>query len=165
VIRAMTIWLKIALEVISSLPRFRASDGGVAAIEFGIVAPVLFFSMVLAADLGFAFHERMTVDHTVRAGAQAAMADLGAALVRTTMEGAASKHFSVSSATSCPTDGTLCFTKVEEVCECTSGVETACSTATATCPKYYNLRVEKTRKNMLFPSDFKLEASMRVQVR
>ncbi len=147
------------------LARFRASEGGVAAVEFGIFAPLLFFSVVLAADLGFAFHERMTVDHTVRAGAQAAMADLGAASVRTTMEGAASKHFSVSSATSCPTDGTLCFTKVQEVCECTSGVETACSTATATCPKYYNLRAEKTRKNMLFPSDFKLEASMRVQVR
>jgi pilus assembly protein CpaE len=59
---------------------FRRNDG-VAALEFALFAPILFFGLLATVDVGFALHERMTIDHVLRAGAQSAMQDGGKATV------------------------------------------------------------------------------------
>lgn len=57
------------------LARLRRDDSGVAAVEFSLLAPVLFFAGLAAVDLGMAITERMTVDHVLRSGATRAMAE------------------------------------------------------------------------------------------
>ena len=52
---------------------FGRRTDGVSSIEFGLFAPILFFSLLTTVDLGFALFERMTIDHILRSGAQSAM--------------------------------------------------------------------------------------------
>jgi hypothetical protein len=51
----------------------RLGEDGVSAVEFALIAPILFLSLLAMVDVGFAIHERMTIDHVLRAGAQEAM--------------------------------------------------------------------------------------------
>jgi Flp pilus assembly protein TadG len=54
--------------------KFLARDeSGIAAVEFAIGAPILIFSLIAMVDTGLAIGDRMELDRTVRAGAQAAM--------------------------------------------------------------------------------------------
>ena len=46
---------------------------GVAAIEMGLVTPIVLFGFILMLDVGIAVSERMELDRNVRAGAQAVM--------------------------------------------------------------------------------------------
>jgi Flp pilus assembly protein TadG len=48
----------------------RLGEDGVSAVEFALIAPILFLSLLAMVDVGFAIHERMTIDHVLRAGAQ-----------------------------------------------------------------------------------------------
>ena len=57
--------------------KWRRSEAGVSAVEFALFAPILFFALVAAVDVGLAEYERMTIDHVLRAGAQSAMVDQG----------------------------------------------------------------------------------------
>lgn len=74
---------------------WRGNDG-VSALEFGLFAPILFFGLLATADLGLALYQRMTIDHVLRAGAQAAMDDPGQADVLRVLESTASKNFAVA---------------------------------------------------------------------
>jgi Flp pilus assembly protein TadG len=56
--------------------RFSGSESGVAAVEMGLVAPILLFGLLLMLDVGVAVAERMDLDRNVRAGVQAAMAHI-----------------------------------------------------------------------------------------
>jgi pilus assembly protein CpaE len=53
---------------------FAVDTGGIAAVEFGLLASVLAFAAVGMADIGMAISQRVAMDQAVRAGAQAAMA-------------------------------------------------------------------------------------------
>ncbi len=59
------------------LQQLKKSEAGVSAIEFALIAPIMAFGLVATADVALAVHERMTIDHVLRAGAQAAMTDPG----------------------------------------------------------------------------------------
>lgn len=56
---------------------FSQDQRGVAAVEFALVAPLIFFSLLAITDLGFALRDRIQLDHFLRSGAQAAMRDAG----------------------------------------------------------------------------------------
>ncbi len=145
---------------------WRQQDG-VAAVEFGLFAPILFFSLVATADLGLALSERMTMDHVLRSGAQPAMADLGSDHVLTVLSTAASKHFSVCSAGSKPPSSSFCPSVVVN-CTCPAGGPINCSSPTAclaTFKKFYTISATKIRDNLFLPYDFTFNPSFRVQVR
>ena len=55
---------------------FFGSKEGNAAIEFGLVAPMLVLGLVLMLDVGFALGERMELDRNLRAGVQASMSNV-----------------------------------------------------------------------------------------
>lgn len=59
---------------------------GVSAVEFALFAPMLFFALVVVADLGLALYQRMTIDHILRAGAQSATMDPGVSSVEAVLE-------------------------------------------------------------------------------
>lgn len=69
---------------------------GVAAVEFSLFAPILFFACLATVDLGMALGERMTIDHVLRAGANFAMADPGETAVQDALETTAKKNFTVT---------------------------------------------------------------------
>jgi pilus assembly protein CpaE len=79
------------------LARLRRDDDGVAAVEFSLFAPILFFCCLATVDLGMALNERMTIGHVLRAGAQSAMGNPGEMEVKKVLEETAKgSNFSVS---------------------------------------------------------------------
>jgi Flp pilus assembly pilin Flp len=82
---------------ISRLIRLRRNEDGVAAVEFGLFAPILFFCCLATIDLGMALNERMTIGHVLRAGAQSAMGNPGENTVKKVLEDSAKgSNFTVS---------------------------------------------------------------------
>lgn len=122
----------------------RAEDG-VSAVEFGLFAPVLFFSAVAMIDIGLALNERMTLDRLLRGGVQSAMQDPGADHVRTVIEASADAALEPGS------DFSL---TVERTCVCSA-------TDNST---YYRMVAARTYPALILP-DLALEATAEVQVR
>ena len=52
------------------------NDHAIAAVEFGLLAPMLVLGLVLMLDVGFAIGQRMELDRNVRAGVQATMSNI-----------------------------------------------------------------------------------------
>ena len=73
--------------------QWRRCESGAAAVEFAIFMPVLVLSGLAAVDLGLAVHQRMTMDHVLRSGAQIAMLDPGEQPVRDALQSTATKNF------------------------------------------------------------------------
>ena len=149
--------------------KFRRDDKGVAAVEFGLVAPILFFGLLSAVDLGLAINERMEVNHVLRAGAEAAINKSDEDDVLAIMAATAAQNMTVSvddddhGAT-----GDLSLT-VNQYCACPDAteLEVVCSTiCTGNVPTYvyYQLDGSKTYTGMFIP-DISFAPSMRVQVR
>lgn len=138
----------------------RRGEDGVSAVEFALFAPILFFGLLATVDLGLAIYERMTIDHVLRAGAQAAMADPGKPGVLTVLNTTAAKNF--------PGADAPVFT-VDRDCACpeAKGTVVACST-TCSGPTstfiYYHLSGAKDYQGMIIPK-IALGPKMQVQVR
>ncbi len=145
------------------LGRCRASEDGVSAVEFALFAPILFTSLLVMVDVGFALYERMTIDHVLRAGAQEAMNDPGKARVQAVLDATAAESF-------LPAD--VPIFKVNDLkdpwCECpdNEGVyvtcATTCSGPTAT-SIYYTLEGKTTYDGIFMSLD--LASAVEVQVR
>jgi len=145
------------------LGRRRLGEDGVSAVEFALFAPILFFSLLVMVDVGFAIYERMTIDHVLRAGAQEAMNDPGKVRVLAVLDATAAESF-------LPAD--VPIFKVNDLydprCECPDNegeyvtCATTCSGPTAT-SIYYNLEGTKTYEGIFMSID--LASSVEVQVR
>src|SRR5687768_15693291 len=117
----------------SGCSRFRSwlrREDGASAVEFALCAPVFIFACIMMADIGFAIHERMTLDHALRAAAQSAMHDPGEEEVETVLESTASKHFTVTSGDEETDISNGVTVDAARYCTCPedSGVLVACST-------------------------------------
>ena len=147
--------------------KFRRDDKGVAAIEFGLVAPILFFGLLSAVDLGLAINERMEVNHVLRAGAEAAINKSDEDVVLAIMATTGGLNMSVS-INGQGAAGDLSLT-VNQYCACPDAteVEVICSTiCTGDVPTYvyYQLNGSKTYTGMIIPN-ISFAPSMRVQIR
>ena len=86
-----------------------ADARGVSAVEFGLLAPILVVSFIAMVDIGMAVTERMAMDRSVRAGAQAAMALINdPAIIQGVVEEAAGEieDVAVNVAVNCSCGGT-----------------------------------------------------------
>ena len=107
-----------------TISRFRSEQRGVAAVEMGLVAPVLMLAVVAMSDLGFAIHERLEIDQALRNGAQKAITDPGEtavaavlALIEPTGAGLSSTSFTVNRYCACadtPTTEATCSTTCDD---------------------------------------------------
>lgn len=61
------------LRLISALRRFWRNTDGLAAIEFAILAPMLFFAFLAMVDVGLMIYEKLRLGQIVRDAAAAAM--------------------------------------------------------------------------------------------
>jgi pilus assembly protein CpaE len=138
--------------------RRRLGEDGVSAVEFALIAPILFIALLSMVDVGFAIYERMTIDYVLRAGAQAAMDDPADGEVLTVLNETAAKNFAAGAVP--------IFTVEHPICECPENTDVLCS---ATCDGdaatsiYYRLEGTKTYDGIFMSID--LGPSVRVQVR
>lgn len=156
--------------LLGSVADLRKSDDGSSAIEFGLIAPILFFSLLATIDIGMAVNERMIVDQSLRAGAEQAMYDPGAATVKTVATNAARHAFKVDGSGGSLGDMSI---NVQEFCACPSltSAQVACNAICttdaggSTAPyKYYSLAGEKTYDSIIIPA-MTFNSSLTVMVR
>lgn len=152
-----------ARSMIRSLSRLRRDERGLAAIEFSVIAPVLALGALAAVDFGFAAMERLRIDSTLRAAAQAAMADPGVPTVSNVMLAAASASRPITrSATS--------FTTPVRYCACPEN-PSAAVVCTSTCGGssytyiYYQLEGSSTYTGLYWPRPINIRSTTVVQVR
>lgn len=140
----------------------RMGEDGVSAVEFGLIAPILFVSLLAMVDVGLAIAERMSIDSVLRAGAQEAMDDPGETEVQAALDAIAAQNFAA--------DAMPVF-HVEPLCDCPAdpGVYLDCSVPTDCLPgptatsRYYHLEGVKTYEGIFMSID--LGPSVQVQVR
>ena len=152
-----------------------SDDSGASAIEFGILAPVLVFTLLTTVDIGLAVHERMQIDNALRAGAEAAMSDLGASKVREVVETVAEDHFTLAGSDGDEGDFEISGTtplsvQVERFCACpeAKAAKVNCSAPICEGPSkpyvYYRLSADKAYDAVLLPK-LPLDSAVQVQVR
>ncbi len=159
--------MKMIKHVRRYLSAFGGSRSGLAAVEFAIIAPVLALGLVVMADLGLAITEKMTLDQTVRAGAEYAMNgvtsenELREMMLRAATGYSASDNDSVRPATDL-------FVEISQKCSCSlSGAATSC---TNICPNnlpaysFFTLSARKTYESIYIPN-ITLRSEMSVQTR
>lgn len=137
----------------------RRAEAGVAALEFALFAPILFVSLLSMVDIGFALHERMTIDHVLRGGAQTAMEGGDEAAVLKVLQATAARNFTAEE---------VVF-NVARYCACAEdpGVGVACSTTCAgpsATSIYYRLTGTKSYDGIFLPT-MSLAPSVEVQLR
>lgn len=142
-----------------------ARSEGMSAVEFALIAPVLFFSLIATADMGLALNERMTIDHILRAGAQSAMRDLGPDAVLDVMTGAAATNFVVADAATVDTLSLSAdrFYACPEALDVPVPPATACAGSASTVA-FYRLEGSKIYGSWMLP-DMTFRPLIQVQVR
>ena len=154
----------------SSAATIGTNEDGASAIEFGLVTPILFFSLLAVIDVGMAVNERIIVGQALRAGAEQAMYDPGVATVETVAKDAARQAFTFDE-----TGGSLgeMSITVTQFCQCpgATSIQVPCSvtctldTGGETSPyKYYNLTGQKTYKSIIIP-EMTFNSDIKVMVR
>lgn len=142
---------------------FARDEAGVSAVEFALVAPMIFFSLLAMFDVGIALRERIQLDHVLRSGAQAAMRDAGQAAVLDTLK----KTVCGGTSTDCGALADVSF-EPEPVpfCICpTTGVKDACTGTCAVRPqKFYELSASKSYAGVFLPQ-FDFAPKVLVEVR
>ena len=127
---------------------------GVAAIEMGLVTPIILFGLILMVDVGIAVSERMELDRNVRAGAQAVMALTNEPkevkdLIVASTEGANNVSVTVNKTCTCGNAASACNT----MC----GVDEPPSV-------FLNISAVKPYTGIMLPA-FNLESQTHVQLR
>jgi pilus assembly protein CpaE len=159
----------LQVRVRARLAALRRDQRGVSAVEFALVAPVLFLGLLSTVDIGLAVTERMSLDHVLRAAAQSAMSDQGQDNVRKALEGIASRNFTVASPTADNVAGDAVTLSVERFCACAENLSARVE-CSATCAgsaptlAYYRMTARKAHDGMVLPR-MNLEVALQVQVR
>lgn len=146
------------------LARAAGDTSGVAAIEFGIIVPILVLMVVATADIGMGFYRKMQVEDAAQAGAAWAIKNgFDANLIST----------AVTSATSAPAISVS--PAPVQFCGCASGSSISTVTCGTTCSggalagTYTTVSAQMTYNTILpygfFPStyNFSLQSTVRLQ--
>lgn len=144
--------------------RWVGCQRGVAALEFGLCAPALGLCLLATVDFSRGISERMQIDHILRAGAQSAMSDPGAALVHDVMWSAAAGRYAETD-----TSADRLTLTAARFCACPEDIGTAvgCSTqCSAGKPTftYYRMTAHKAYTGALIPT-VTFDRALQVQVR
>lgn len=143
---------------------FGYDQSGASAVEFALIAPLIFFSLLAMVDVGFAVNDRMYVDQILRSGGQPAMRDRGEAIVEETLKRAACKGGETYP--NCTNIAKMTFA-VDRYCVCPV-TEVTDPTCTDTCEirpqTFYKVSATKTYEGIFLPQ-FNFVPSKIVEVR
>lgn len=145
---------------------FGGDESGASAVEFALIAPLIFFSLLAMVDVGFAINDRMYVDQLLRSGGQPAMRDQGEATVEKTLEEATCKDGEIYP--DCADIAKMTFA-VDRYCVCPDdpGVKESfvCTAGCTTQPqKFYKISATKSYEGIFLPQ-FNFAPSKIVEVR
>lgn len=146
-----------------------SNNCGAASAEFGMFAPLFVFGCLTMSDIGLAIHQRMTLDHVVRAGAQIAMADPGEDGVMSALRNSASQNFAIDGDSRAQTIPDPVSLEVARYCSCPDnrGVPTSCSDpCSGSTPPFvfYRMTAAKTYDGVIIPS-LRMSSDINVQLR
>lgn len=153
--------------------RLSRDEKGAAAIEFGLMAPILTIGLLAAVDLGFAEYERMTMDHVLRASAQYAMSDPGETQVCQRLRSIAAKQYSNDVSPTCD-DPNYSAAKmnvtVDRFCACPGNESVPVDPCSTPCGSeftyvYYRLTGKRTIPAYILWSDHNLTTAVQIQTR
>jgi Flp pilus assembly protein TadG len=141
-------WIRARLKFLAK------EESGVAAVEMGLIAPLLAIALVLMLDVGIAVAERMELDRDVRAGAHMAMSQVN--------EPDAIKNIIVASAGGAQN----LLVAVDKTCSCGGAVVQCTSWCSAQEPPsvFINIRASKPHSGLIMPA-FSVGSQTRVQLR
>ncbi len=149
---------------------WRLDEGGVSAIEFALIAPLLVFGLLGTIDIGLAVRERMNIDTVLRAGAHGAMSDRGEEFVLQIMRTTALENFSLTQQEAGTTGKGLLSPEAHRYCACPSNPESSVTCSTKCMGPisspfvFYRLSAEKKYEGMILPI-IGFNPSVQVQVR
>jgi Flp pilus assembly protein TadG len=136
---------------------------GVAAIEFGIIAPILVLMVVAAADIGMGFYRKIQVEGAAQAGAQWAIRN---GFDTNAITNAVTSATSASSISVSPAPA--------QFCGCATGTNISSATCGTTCPSgvqvgtYATVSAQMTYNTILpygfFPSTYNLSSQSTVRL-
>jgi pilus assembly protein CpaE len=147
-------------------------EDGTSAVEFSLFLPLILFGCLTMGDIALAVHQRMTLDHVVRAGGQVAMTDPGEDRVLSALKSAASKNFAVGSSSDDVDRDVVSDPVTVEVaryCSCPSNrsASVSCSDpCSETTPPFvfYRMSAAKSYDGIFIPA-FSLGSDLNVQIR
>lgn len=136
------------------LKSFTANERGMAAVEMGLIFPILAFGFLLMADVGTAVGGRMELDRNVRAGVQAVMSNIN--------DPDGIKAYVIASAD----DATNLSVAVDKTCKCGGTAASCTSWCSSTVPPavFLNISAAKPYTGYLLPQ-FDLKSATHVQLR
>lgn len=147
---------------------FLRARSGSSAVEFAVGAPVLLIGLIIVTDIGLAVGERMSLDQSIRAGAEFAMNNVEDEttledMVRSAETGAYGTALGDVDSSEIPT------VDVTKICECPDapGVTVSCTNVcTGDLPPsvFYGFVASKAYQGIFIP-DFTMQTEMKVQVR
>ncbi len=148
--------------------RFAGDEGGLAAVEFALLTPLLAFGFLAMVDVALAINSRMEMDSALRAAAESALADPGEETVSKVFDASKPVYEEQESGSSQGGTSTEFTVVVNRYCSCPS------STAEASCHSpcsdkqipylYYNLTGTSTYTG-IFLEDLQLQRTIKVQLR
>jgi pilus assembly protein CpaE len=166
--------MRFLIQTRRKLRALQSDTDGASAVEFGMIAPFIFFALLAMVDLGQVAGERINMDHVVRAGAESAMVNADEDEILKVLESTAEQNFTLPSQTDQGNTYTAGATypislAANRLCECPEapGTEADCSNACANdVPPnvYVDLTAAKQYSGMILP-DFNLNTKARVQLR
>jgi pilus assembly protein CpaE len=139
---------------------------GLSAVEFALLAPILFTGLLTTVDIGLAVAERMNLDHALRAAAQGAMTGQKPEEILMVLKGIASVNFAAAGQSAGTNAVELSVTRE---CACAEklsvlvGCSVTCSASAMPLP-YLRLTARKTYDGMIIPP-IRFERSITVQAR
>ena len=147
--------------------RLASAEDGTSAAEFSLFVPAILFGCLTMGDIALAVHQRMALDHIVRAGAQVAMADPGEERVLSALRTTAHRNFALEGDDTRARDPVTL--DVSRYCACPDdrNVAVSCSDMCAeTVPPFifYRMSAAKTYDG-IFISAFSVGRDMDVQIR
>ena len=134
--------------------RIARDTSGVAAIEMGLLAPILVAGLVMMLDAGIAVNERMKMDRYLRAGVQATMSRI-------------TDPIDIKNSVMAATEGASGISvAVDRVCSCGSTVTVCTNWCTGNTPPSVVMFIKATKQqtNIMLP-DMTLESETHVQLR
>lgn len=155
-------------EIPGILASWRADERGTSAVEFALIAPMMFFGLLSMVDLGLAVSERMSIDHVLRSAAQTALTDPGESVVLEFLNTTAENGFTLST-NNIPAVSDPLTVSVLRFCACPESPAAAVSCTTA-CDQneptyiFYRLSAEKDYDGVILPV-ISAQPSIQVQVR
>ena len=154
----------------------RASEGGASAIEFALLLPLLIGGCMVTVDLGMALYQKMSIDQSIRAGAEGLM--VGGYDRQLNPKDAVKKLAETIAARSSGTtgDGAIDVSEnklevtVDQFCLCPEDLATKDMTCTRVCNnsvkrhKFYHISGQKQHQLTYLRQSITLSSAILVQV-